>query len=119
MKTAKVTKKNVTISSGSSSSVSTAAPTCGIKQAKDGVIFTVCYPSARTVQIAGTFNNWQPQQNSMQKINDKGFWQTKLFLSKGTYSYRLVVDGQWQHDPNNSNTEPNPYGSLNSILTVK
>lgn len=116
MKIAKVIKKNVT---GSSSSGSTTSPSCGIKQAKGGVVFTVCFPSARTVQIAGTFNNWQPQQNPMEKISDKGFWQAKLPLAKGTYSYRLVVDGQWQQDPNNSSTEPNPYGSLNSILTVK
>jgi hypothetical protein len=41
-----------------------------------------------------------------------------MSLSKGVYRYRLVVDGRWQHDPNNDMTEPNPYGDLNSVLKV-
>jgi 1,4-alpha-glucan branching enzyme len=114
MKTVKVSKKT----SSAGSSTGTASLVCGIKQLKNSVVFTAFYPSARTVQIAGDFNNWQPQQNPMEKIKDKGYWQAKLPLAKGTYRYRLVVDGQWQQDPNNSNSEPNPYGGLNSVLSI-
>lgn len=90
----------------------------GVKKVRGGVVFTACYPSASNVQIAGDFNGWQPQMSPMAKIDDTGIWQIKMPLTAGSYRYRFVVDGQWQHDPNNATTEPNPYGELNSVLQV-
>jgi 1,4-alpha-glucan branching enzyme len=89
----------------------------GPRQAGDGVIFSVFFPQAKSVQLAGDFNNWQPAKNPMQRIGD-GIWQLRLSLAKGVYKYRLVVDGVWQQDPNNRMTEPNPYGGLNSVVKV-
>jgi 1,4-alpha-glucan branching enzyme len=86
-------------------------------QVKDGVIFSGFFLQARTVQLAGSFNNWQPAKTPMQKSGD-GVWQVRLSLAKGVYKYRFVVDGRWQQDPNNKMTEPNPYGELNSVVTV-
>jgi chromosome partitioning protein len=91
----------------------------GVNQVNDAVIFVTLYPRAHSVQIAGDFNNWQPQKTSMQKVGDSGVWQTKLKLPAGRYRYRLVVDGQWQQDPYNEMTEPNPFGDSNSIVEVK
>ncbi|MHC4150413.1 MAG: glycogen-binding domain-containing protein [Planctomycetota bacterium] len=90
----------------------------GVSQINDAVIFVTLYPRANNVQIAGDFNNWQPQKTSMQKIGQAGVWQTKLNLSPGRYRYRLVVDGQWQQDPYNENTELNPFGGFNSVVQV-
>ncbi len=91
----------------------------GVRQAADGIIFVTLCPKAASVQIAGDFNNWQPERNPMQKVGDEGIWRLKLRLSPGTYRYRLVVDRSWQQDPCNSQAEPNPYGGLNSVFTVK
>ena len=99
------------------SGVTTAEELCGVRQVTDGVIFTACFPQARTVQVAGDFNNWQPQETPMQKFGGD-MWQVKLRLAKGVYRYRLVVDGHWEQDPCNKMTEPNPYGGLNSVLKV-
>jgi len=101
----------------SGTAVQEAAESFGVRRVKDGVEFRAYYPTAGTVQIAGDFNNWQPQQTSMRKSGD-GIWRIKLPLSMGSYRYRLVVDGQWQQDPYNKTTEPNPYGELNSVLQV-
>jgi chromosome partitioning protein len=90
----------------------------GVRQMDDAVMFVTLYPRAQTVQVAGDFNNWQPEKTSMQKINENGAWQIKLPLGTGRYRYRLVVDGQWQQDPYNEITEMNPYGEMNSILEV-
>ncbi len=90
----------------------------GVQQIADAVMFTTLYPRASTVQIAGDFNNWQPEQTPLTKIADNGVWQIKLPMTKGKYRYRLVVDGQWQQDPYNETTELNPYGELNSVLEV-
>jgi len=90
----------------------------GVRQIADAVMFTTLYPRASTVQIAGDFNNWQPEQTPLTKIADNGVWQIKLPMTKGKYRYRLVVDGHWQQDPYNETTELNPYGELNSVLEV-
>ena len=90
----------------------------GISKVRGGVVFTAFYPSASTVCVAGDFNGWQPKLAPMKKIDDKGDWQIKLPLTPGSYRYRFVVDGHWQHDPHNPDTEPNPYGELNSVLKV-
>jgi chromosome partitioning protein len=91
----------------------------GVNQIDDAVVFVTLYPRADSVQIAGDFNNWQPEETPMQKVGDGGAWQTKLSLSPGRYHYRLVVDGQWQQDPYNELTELNPFGEFNSIIEVK
>lgn len=90
---------------------------CGIHLLDDGVMFTAFSPDAGKVQLAGDFNDWQPDKTSMDKISNS-IWRVKLPLKAGTYRYRLVVDGKWQKDPCNDAAEPNPYGELNSVVNV-
>ncbi len=89
----------------------------GVRQFGDAVKFITLYPRAKSVQIAGDFNNWQPQQTVMKPTQD-GKWELALELAPGKYRYRMVVDGQWQQDPYNENAELNPFGEFNSILEV-
>ena len=91
----------------------------GVSQINGAIVFVTLYPRAESVQIAGDFNNWQPSETAMEKVGSSGVWQTKLNLPAGRYRYRLVVDGQWQQDPYNENTELNPFGGFNSILEAK
>ena len=90
----------------------------GVRQLEDAVMFVTLYPRASSVQIAGDFNNWQPDGTPLKKVGANGAWQIKLPMNKGKYRYRLVVDGHWQQDPYNESTEANPYGELNSVLEV-
>ena len=89
----------------------------GVRQFGGSVRFVTLYPRAKKVQIAGDFNNWQPQQTLMQPSKD-GKWELALELAPGKYRYRMVVDGQWQQDPYNEKVETNPFGEYNSILEV-
>jgi len=91
----------------------------GVSQMNEAVVFVTLYPRATSVQIAGDFNNWQPEQTPMQKVGESGVWQTEMNLPAGRYRYRLVVDGQWQQDPYNELTELNPFGGFNSVLEIK
>ena len=91
----------------------------GVTQKSDAVVFVTLYPRAENVQIAGDFNNWQPEYATMQKVGESGIWQTEMNLFPGRYRYRLVVDGQWQQDPYNELTELNPFGGFNSVIDVK
>jgi len=90
----------------------------GVNQVSDAVMFVTLYPRANSVQIAGDFNNWQPESSCMERVGENGTWHAKMDLAKGRYRYRLVVDGQWQQDPYNENMEMNPYGDYNSVLEV-
>ena len=90
----------------------------GVRQDGNIVAFTTLYPHASSIQIAGDFNNWQPENTILEKIAENGTWQIKLDLEPGYYQYRLVVDGQWQQDPYNENIEINPFGEYNSVLNV-
>jgi 1,4-alpha-glucan branching enzyme len=79
------------------------------------VTFTLDAPSAWTVSIAGTFNNWEPQ--ALAKGSD-GVWRIPLQLAPGTYEYRFLVDAEWRDDPNNPRKRPNEYGGNNSVCEV-
>ncbi len=81
------------------------------------VEFVLRRPEAKMVTLAGSFNNWDPQQTPMDRDSD-GVWKTTIPLSPGRYEYRLVVDGQWISDPNAHESIPNPFGGTNSVLTV-
>ncbi len=91
----------------------------GVHQVGSNIIFSTFCPDASTVQIGGEFNDWQPERNPMRKFGNDGVWQLTLRLSPGTYRYRLFIDGQWQQDPYNKLSELNPYGGLNSVVTVR
>jgi len=81
----------------------------------NNVTFIASFPHAKSVHLAGDFNGWNPEKNRWQNRRRLA---DKIHLSKGTYQYRFVVDGQWQHDPANNTTKPNPYGGLNSVLKI-
>lgn len=66
--------------------------------------------------IAGSFNDWNPQEH---KLKDKqGVYKTSLPLAPGQHEYKFVVNGIWTVDPNNQAWVPNNMGSLNSVITV-
>jgi 1,4-alpha-glucan branching enzyme len=81
------------------------------------VHFEFTHPTATTVCIAGTFNDWQPEAKPMMPIGD-GRWLKETALPPGIYEYCLVVDGEWMPDPGTRETVPNPFGGMNSLLKV-
>ncbi len=91
----------------------------GVRQFGSGTRFVTLYPRAGTVQIAGDFNDWQPEKTVMVNADGTGKWVLDLDLAPGKYRYRMVVDGHWQQDPYNEHSELNPYGEYNSILEVQ
>jgi 1,4-alpha-glucan branching enzyme len=81
------------------------------------VRFEFSHPTASTVTIAGTFNDWHPTAKAMHPSGNGG-WLKETVLVPGTYEYCLVVDGRWMPDPLSAETVPNPFGGRNSILKV-
>ena len=81
------------------------------------VTFEFNHPTAASVCVAGSFNDWQPETKPMHLLG-VGHWQKETVLAPGTYEYCLVVDGCWIPDPLAKETVPNPFGGMNSLLTV-
>ena len=75
------------------------------------------HPTAKSVSVAGTFNDWRPGATEMVSVGH-GRWLKGLRLPPGTYEYRLVVDSEWMADPLAVETMPNPFGGVNSVLKV-
>ncbi|MBI4325579.1 MAG: isoamylase early set domain-containing protein [Chloroflexi bacterium] len=74
-------------------------------------------PTAESVAIAGSFNDWQPNVTPMIALG-QGRWAKDLALPPGDYEYCLVVDGQWMPDLQAAETVPNPFGGVNSVRKV-
>jgi 1,4-alpha-glucan branching enzyme len=79
--------------------------------------FKITVPKAKSVAIAGTFNNWDPARTPLRNEGG-GVWRVFLPLNAGRYEYRYVVDGQWQEDAAAKEFAPNPFGGRNSVLKV-
>ncbi|MDH3311208.1 MAG: AAA family ATPase [Gammaproteobacteria bacterium] len=74
--------------------------------------------AGRDVKIAGSFNDWRPDQGVVTRTSE-GIVEKIVMLMPGTYQYRLIVDGIWQEDPSNPEQVPNYSGSFNSLLQVE
>lgn len=81
-------------------------------------VFTFNAPAAKEVYVVGDFNNWSIQQSFKLTSKGNGVWEKALDLKPGRYKYKFVVDGQWVPDPKNNQTEPNPFGGVDSVLTI-
>jgi 1,4-alpha-glucan branching enzyme len=74
-------------------------------------------PTATIVGLAGTFNLWQPDPQTLHS-SGAGHWWKETTLAAGTYEYCFVVDGKWMPDPLARESVPNPFGGRNSLLKV-
>lgn len=75
------------------------------------------YSNARSVFLAGDFNNWSPQTLAMGKEGND--WVFSVHLYAGKHLYKFIVDGKWMIDPGNKLWEENEYGTGNSIVWIE
>lgn len=86
------------------------------QSARRRISFKLRAPKAQKVQLAGTFNSWDPATRVLRR-DAKGTWKTSMLLEPGTYEFRFLVDGEWINDPD-ADQVSNPFGTANSLLTV-
>ena len=68
--------------------------------------------------VAGDHNEWQPARSPMRYDGQRGVHVCRVELPPGRFGYRIVIDGKWINDPFNPLMEPNPFGSVNSVVVV-
>lgn len=91
-----------------------AAPT----PATGNASFNYVDPAAKSVSVAGEFNNWNAKANPLQK-DATGIWTATVQLKPGKYQYKFVVnDTDWLADPANPETVTDPQGNVNSVRVV-
>lgn len=83
---------------------------------KPNYTFTYSNPDAKSVLLAGNFNNWDEKNTQMLK-NNTG-WYLPVFLPDGDYTYKFIVDGNWICDPSNPQRVPNEHNTDNSFLEI-
>jgi hypothetical protein len=73
---------------------------------------------ARTVAVAGDFNEWQVEASKMTR-GDDGVWRIRLELPPGRYQYVFVIDDErWIADPRATTVVDSGFSGANSILDV-
>ncbi|MBK8809481.1 MAG: S8 family serine peptidase [Acidobacteria bacterium] len=84
-----------------------------------GIAFFHHDDEARTVSVAGDFNNWDRFRDQFKKCSD-GVWRIEIpALESGEYLYKLVIDGEvWKEDPNNMMKREDGFGGFNSLLRL-
>ncbi len=88
------------------------------------VVFSCRAEDARSVALAGTFNDWDPEATPMSR-NPEGEWTVTLDLAPGRYEYKFVVDGEWCCEPgcddasySAADSVPNAFGGKNRRIEV-
>ena len=88
------------------------------KEAKNGnVTFVFDNKDAKSVFVAGDFNNWDPKAGKMKKVKD-GSFRACLALTPGQHQYKFVADGIWFVDEDVKKKVQNELGTMNSIVEV-
>ena len=84
---------------------------------KVSITFETHRPQARSVAVAGDFNEWDPAAHPMKQRRDGAWFITLRLPKKRDWQYRFVIDGtEWVTDEENQATAPNPYGGVNAVV---
>ena len=88
------------------------------QESKVYVRLVLLQPDARSVSVAGDFNDWNPGQTKLER-SEGGMWTATIALKPGRYQYMFVIDGkQWVVDPLAEEGAGDGFGSQNAVLDV-
>lgn len=98
---------------------------------ENAVLFQYEAPQAKHVNLCGnwTDNTWCGTEGTgrfdqtigaMQDEDGDGVWEIRVAMKPGRYLYKFAVDWgiRWEYDQGNPLSEPDGYGSNNSILIL-
>ena len=84
----------------------------------DGVRFTLEHAAAKSVSVAGDFNDWSPSAHPLTRNGAR--WSVVVTLPDGEHKFMFVVDGeQWIVPPLAEDYVDDGFGSRNGVVIVR
>jgi len=91
-----------------------------------GVVFRYVGPAARTVQVAGDWNNWAAGDAETGEVlvglmerDERGHWRSTVALAPGRYRYWFLINETRRVlDPANPRVTQDPWGGKASLCIV-
>jgi AMP-activated protein kinase-like protein len=78
------------------------------------------FPGARSVDVVGSFTDWQPGAVVLRDEDHDGIWRGTIVLPVGQHEYMFVVDGErWVTDPLAGRYVDDGFGRMNALLFVR
>lgn len=88
-------------------------------EARMTVHFELHAPDAETVELVGTFTDWQAGRLRLAGPDASGHWTADVDLPAGRYEYGFLVDGQqWLVDSNAVIRRDDGFGRENAVLAL-
>ena len=82
------------------------------------VEFRIFKPKAKFVSVVGDFNNWNPENDLLEKDNN-GIWTLRKQLFPGIYKYKYIIDGEWMVDLYNPQTAGDSAEGICSLIKIE
>ena len=83
------------------------------------VRFELVAPTASSVSLTGSFNEWQPDGVQLTRNSESGVWTGTVPLRPGEHQYMFVIDGsEWIPDPDAHAQVDDGFGQTNSVIVV-
>jgi hypothetical protein len=83
------------------------------------VQFALTAEGARTVSVAGDFNDWSVDAGTLRDVDGSGVWRGLIAVQPGVHKYMFVVDGEeWVTDPTAERYIDDGFGMRNALLAV-
>ncbi len=83
------------------------------------VRFVLPARGARSVVVAGDFNEWRTDATQLVDVDGDGVFVGTVSLARGTYDYMFFVDGErWVADPYASQYHDDGFGQRNAVLRL-
>jgi 1,4-alpha-glucan branching enzyme len=101
---------------GASCATMTPAPPALTPQ---GVRFAMQRPEARSVALAGSFNQWSTSSHPLSRQHARGLWTAVVALPPGEHLFMYVVDGTEWVSPLADDYVDDGFGSKNGVVVVR
>jgi 1,4-alpha-glucan branching enzyme len=84
-----------------------------------GVRFLFVHAEARSVAVAGTFNQWSASSHPLTRDRTNGVWTLVVALPPGDHLFMYVVNGtEWLSPPHADYHVDDGFGSRNGVVVV-
>jgi 1,4-alpha-glucan branching enzyme len=84
-----------------------------------GVRFAVQNPEARSIVLAGSFNEWSIGSHPLTQMNARGLWTIVVALPPGEHTFMYVVNGTDWVTPLAEEYADDGFGAKNGIVIVR